>query len=303
MVGKIQPHGSAGARPAIGGLSRLTGRLAGGRRSAHTENGCARAIRERSSADWVCLFSRPTGRTPPAAVDGGGGKSSIRASFGMFYNDLEDYTNANGNGDAPYGLYWVSPTPAMFATPFVDLYTGNQEGQRFPVPAGVGNATPSNPDSNVNWAQYEPISSSPTYYYKNVTPYTESWMASVQRQLAKNAVMTVNYVGNVGRHNMVIDEANPATPSLCLALSQPSAVAPTSNVCGPFAETGLFTTASGQTVEARQQLGPSGGVNFGSTGWYRTMGSFCLQRARRQSAIHRRPHVRVGFLYLQQIPG
>ena len=46
-----------------------------------------------------------------------------------------------------------------------------------------------------------------------------------------------------------------------------------SNVCGPFAETGLFTTASGQTVEARQQLGPSGGVNFGSTGWYRTMGS------------------------------
>jgi Carboxypeptidase regulatory-like domain len=204
---------------------------------------------------------------------GSGGKSSIRASFGIFYDDLEDYTNANGNGDAPYGLYWVSPTPPMFATPFVDLYTGNPEGQRFPVPAGVGNATPSNPDSTVNWAQYKPISSSPTYYYKNVTPYSESWMASVQRQLAKNAVMTVNYVGNVGRHNMVIDEANPATPSLCLALSQPSEVAPGSNVCGPFAETGLFTTASGQTVEARQQLGPSGGVNFGSTGWFRTMGS------------------------------
>ena len=54
---------------------------------------------------------------------GGGGKSSIRASFGMFYSDLEDFTNANGNGDAPYGLFWVSPTPAMFATPFVDLYT------------------------------------------------------------------------------------------------------------------------------------------------------------------------------------
>jgi hypothetical protein len=206
-------------------------------------------------------------------LTGGSGKSSIRGSFGIFYSDLEDYTNANGNGDAPYGLYWVNPTPAMFASPFVDVYTGNSEGQRFPVPSGVANATASNPDSNVNWAQYEPISSSPTYYHGNVTPYAESWMLSLQRQLVRNTVMTVSYVGNVGRHNMVIDEANPANPSVCLSVSQPSEVATGSNVCGPFSETGVFTTASGQTVEARQQLGSSGGINFGSTGWYRTMGA------------------------------
>lgn len=206
-------------------------------------------------------------------LTGGSGMSSIRASFGMFYSDLEDYTNANGNGDAPYGLYWVNPAPTTFATPFVDVYTGNSEGQRFPIPSGVANATASNPSSNVNWAQYEPISSSPTYYYKNVTPYAESWMLSLQRQLVKNTVMTVSYVGNVGRHNMVIDEANPANPAACLSVSQPSQVAPGSNVCGPFAETGIFTTASGQTVEPRQQLGSSGGINFGSDGWYRTMGA------------------------------
>jgi hypothetical protein len=206
-------------------------------------------------------------------LTGGAGTTSIRASFGMFYGDLEDYINANGNGDAPYGLYWVAPTPAAFATPYVDIYTGNPEGQRFPVPTGVADATPSHPDSNVNWAQYEPISSSPTYYYKNVTPYAESWMLSLQRQLVKNTVLTLSYVGNVGRHNMVIDEANPATPSVCLSVSQPSEVAPGSNVCGPNGETGVFTTASGQVIEARQQLGPSGGVNFGSTGWYRTEGT------------------------------
>ena len=28
----------------------------------------------------------------------------------------------------------------------------------------------------------------------------------------------------------------------------------------------------GQVIQARQQLGPSGGINFGSTGWYRTEG-------------------------------
>jgi hypothetical protein len=200
------------------------------------------------------------------------GNSSIRASFGIFYNDLEDYINANGNGDAPYGLYWVNPTPATAATPYVDYYTGNSEGQRFPLAAGAINATRSNPDPTLNWAQYLPISSSPTYYYRNVTPYAESWMISMERQLTHSAVLNVSYVGNNGRHNMVIDEANPANQALCLSLSQPSEVAPGSNVCGPNGETGTFTTAAGQTVEVRQQLGPMGGVNFGSTGWYRTMG-------------------------------
>jgi hypothetical protein len=133
----------------------------------------------------------------------------------MFYSDLEDYTNANGNGDAPFGLYWANPAPAMFATPYVDLYTGNSEGQRFPLPASAINASPSHPDATLNWAQYEPISSSPTYYFGNVTPYTESWMVSLQRQLSSAAVLTVNYVGNGGRHLMVDDEANPSTPSVC----------------------------------------------------------------------------------------
>lgn len=200
------------------------------------------------------------------------GQSSFRGSFGMFYGDIENYINGNGNGDAPFGFYWVNPTPASFSTPFVDYYTGNPEGQRFPLPSAILNASPSHPDPNVNWAQFEPISSSPTYYYGNVTPYSENWMLSFQRQLVPSTVFTASYVGSVGRHEMVIDEANPATPSVCLALSQPADVAPGSNICGPFGETGLFTTPSGQTVEARQQLGPMGGVNFGSLGWYRTMG-------------------------------
>lgn len=206
-------------------------------------------------------------------LTGGTGKSSIRASWGIFYTDLEDFTNANGNGDAPYGLYWVSPTPSMFQTPWVDLYTGNVEGQRFPIPAGIIDASPSHPDPNVDWAQFEPISSSPTYYYKNVIPYTESYMLSLQRQFAADTVLSVSYVGTQGHHLMVIEEANPATPSVCLSVSQPSEVAPGSNTCGPFSETGTFTTAAGQVIQARQQLGPNGGSNFGSTGWYRTLGN------------------------------
>jgi hypothetical protein len=205
-------------------------------------------------------------------LTGGTGKTSIRASWGMFYSDLEDWTNANGNGDAPFGYWWVSPTPSMFATPWVDLYTGNVEGQRFPIPPTLANASPSHPDPNVNWAQFEPISSSPTYYYKNVIPYSESYMFSLQRQFGAAMLLSVSYVGTQAHHLMDVDEANPSNPAVCLSVSQPSEVAPGSNVCGPYSETGTFTTASGQVIQARQQLGPNGGSDFGSNGWFRTLG-------------------------------
>jgi len=95
-------------------------------------------------------------------------------------------------------------------------------------------------------------------------PYTESYMLSVQRALGGATILNLSYVGTQGHHLMVIDEANPSNPTLCLeALSAG---------CGPGSETGTFTLASGQVIMPRQQLGPNGGVNFGSIGWFRTLG-------------------------------
>lgn len=199
------------------------------------------------------------------------GKSSIRGSFGIFYNDIMNFMDANDNGGAPFGLTWTSPTPAMLTTPFVDLYTGNLEGQRFPVPSAPFNASPSHPDANINWAEYEPINTEGTTYYGNVIPYDESWMLSYQRQLAPKAVLSIDYVGNVGRHNMVTYPLNDSVPSVCMSVSQPNEVAPGSNVCGPFSETGPFTTTGGQVIYARQQPGLTPGA-FGGVSWYRTMG-------------------------------
>ena len=63
-------------------------------------------------------------------------------------------------------------------------------------------------------------------------------------------------------------EANPSIPALCLSVSQTSQVAAGTATCGPGAETGTFTTASGQTVVPRQPLG----ADFGSTGLYENIG-------------------------------
>ena len=200
---------------------------------------------------------------------GSSGQSSIRAGYGLFYTAIEDLTDALAVGDPPYGLFYSSPNPPLFATPFVDLATGISEGQRYPVVLPPANVSPSHPDPNVNWAQFEPISSSPGYWYRNRLPYAEHYELSFQRQLGSASLFSISYVGTQSHRLLVLVEANPSIPALCLSVSQPSQVAPGGATCGPFAETGTFTTASGPTVVPRQPLGE----NFGSDGLYENIGN------------------------------
>src|SRR5208283_232300 len=118
-----------------------------------------------------------------------------------------------------------------------------------------------NPNPNINWSQYEPISGIPGYAATNRIPYVEEYMLSLQRQLGANTVLSASYVGAQGHRLLVMVEANPGNPALCLSLSQPSHVAPGSATCGPFGESNVFTTTSGQVINGtRGPLGP----NFGS---------------------------------------
>lgn len=200
---------------------------------------------------------------------GGAGQSSVRAGYGIFYTAIEDLTDALEVGDPPYGLFYSSPNPPLFATPFVDRATGNSEGQRYPVIFPPANVSVSNPDANVNWAQFEPISSSPGYWYKNRLPYAEHYELSFERQLGSNSMFNVSYVATQSHRLLVLVNANPSVPALCLSVSQASQVEPGTATCGPMAETGTFTTASGQTVTPRQPLG----ADFGSTGLYENIGN------------------------------
>ena len=42
-------------------------------------------------------------------IFGGPGKTSIRASFGIYYTSIEDLNLFYEVGDAPFGLYWTTP--------------------------------------------------------------------------------------------------------------------------------------------------------------------------------------------------
>jgi hypothetical protein len=199
-----------------------------------------------------------------------GGKTSIRASYGMFYTAIEALTIGILSANAPYGTTYTSPAPPLFATPFITAATGQDVGQYFPVQLAPLNSTASHPDANINWSQFEPITGIPGYPTANKIPYTEEYMLSIERSLGKNTVLSASYVGTQSHHLLVLEEANPGNPALCLYLSNPANLAKGQTPCGPFNESGVFTTASGQVINGtRGPLGP----NFGSDTDQTTIGN------------------------------
>ena len=194
-------------------------------------------------------------------IIGESGTTSIHAGFGIFYTSIPGETLGLISDNAPYGFTYTSPAPPLFTTPFRDAATGNSEGQRFPATLAPLNVSKANPDSNIDWSQFEPISAIPGYSPTNQTAYTEEYMLSWQRQIRANALVTLTYTGNQSHRQLVLKAANPGDPALCLSLSQIGEVSANSTTCGPFGESTTYTTAAGATVNGtREPLGQ----DFGS---------------------------------------
>ncbi len=201
-------------------------------------------------------------------VLGGAGKTSIRAGYGIFYSSIEDATGFVEVGDAPYGNYY-SVSSTDLAAPFVDRPSGISAGQKFPFVFPPSNVSPKNPDTTFNWAAATPIGGSDYYYYKNKMPYVQQWQLSLQRQLGTATVMSVNYVGTVGRQLLTFEESNPGNQALCLQLSDPANLAAGQNPCRPYGEDSVYTTATGQTVNGTRPFG----LNFNSNPYMKTAAS------------------------------
>jgi len=63
------------------------------------------------------------------------------------------------------------PASPLFSNPFVDAGTGFNEGQRFPLSFPAFGASPSHPNTTVDWTPFLPISGLPGYAPGNVSPY------------------------------------------------------------------------------------------------------------------------------------
>jgi len=182
-------------------------------------------------------------------VFGGPGKTSVRASYGIYYTSIEDLNLFYEVADAPFGLYWYSAQPVMFNEPFLTRTDGQSQGQRFPFTIPVP-GSPSN--KTLSFARFEPITSSPGYDIHNKLPYAEHFNFSIQRELSRSTVLTLAYVGTEG-HNLITSmEANPGDPALCAQLNAEGAVDLSTGLshpaCGPHTEQDFYKLPNGSMV-------------------------------------------------------
>ena len=185
-------------------------------------------------------------------IFGDSGQSSIRASYGLLYTAFPGLLAGIMYSVPPFGFNYLSPGPPLLETPFITAATGVNNGQRFPFPFPPHNVSASHPDTSVNWANFVPLAADPFFYYRNSVPYINNYMLSIQRQVTRDTLLTVSYVGNQGRHILALVSANPGNPALCLRLDG----------CGPFGEDSAYTNGAGQAVQGtRVGQGPNYGEN------------------------------------------
>jgi hypothetical protein len=203
-------------------------------------------------------------------LTGGPGKTSIRAGAGRFFTAVEGLTVAYPTGNPPYGLTYTSPEAPVMATPFVGALTGTNFIQQFPVNVPPYTVSPTNPDPNVDWSRYTPISGAGSVYPRNKTPYTMSANLTIERQLGSNMLFSIGYIGSLSRHLLAVHDVNPGNPALCLSLSQPQDVQPGTPTCGPFGENNVYTRADGTIVNGTRFPYPN---TIGTNAVYQNMGN------------------------------
>jgi hypothetical protein len=231
---------------------------------------------------------------------GAGGESSIRASYGIFYTEFPGLSAGIMYGVPPFGFNYLSPTPPEFATPFVNQSNGVLNPDPFPLNFPPHSVSASNPFTGFNFAAASPISADPYFFHDNSVPYTENYIFSIQRQIAKKSLLTISYAGNQGHHILELLPTNIGNPALCLSLSQPNQVAPGSATCGPFGEDALYTSASGQVIQGtRVGLGS----NYGAMTAQETIGNsnYNALEANYRFSLNSRLTILAGYTYSKSI--
>jgi outer membrane receptor protein involved in Fe transport len=116
-------------------------------------------------------------------------KTSVRAGFGIFHDVFQTYT---------FSSAYTSNPPYLTENQF--FFTGDP---CFPTPLVAGCGSPGLL-SQTNG----------TYYGTHTTPYTIEYSLTVQRELPKNTVLSVGYLGSQGVHLLAFHDFNAPVPTM-----------------------------------------------------------------------------------------
>lgn len=167
------------------------------------------------------------------------GKTSIRAGWGMFYNPIEQLVLEQFSAEPPFGgSSFVSST--FFNTPFVAQ--GNFVN---PNPFnGILNPPRGSP---VDWSVFRPILLFGEFQPRMRTQYSAQYNLNIQRELSRDMVFQIGYVGSQGHRLLAAHDLNAASPQTCLDLNNAQIVgtsvtsygSPSS--CGPFLQDNQYS--------------------------------------------------------------
>ncbi len=142
---------------------------------------------------------------------GSSGKWSIRGGYGIYFNrSLEEQSlqfilsppygvSSGGVADASTG---ANPLVPSFAAPFVDVAGRGSIPNKFPAP--------SNPPSNVDFNALGAFPLSISVVDPNYSvPYSQNFNVTLERQLPGSALLSLAYVGALGRKLIITRELNP----------------------------------------------------------------------------------------------
>jgi hypothetical protein len=149
---------------------------------------------------------------------GSNGKTSIRTGWGLFYNPIEQLVLEQFGAEPPFGS---SPgfSNVMFNTPFV--------GQAGTVaPNGFNGIANPTKGQDPGWNNLRPILLYGDFQPHLRTQYTAQYNLSIQREIAKDLLWQIGYVGSQGHRLLASHDINPSNPQSCLDIMSISAANP-----------------------------------------------------------------------------
>ncbi|HEY3930716.1 MAG TPA: carboxypeptidase regulatory-like domain-containing protein [Candidatus Koribacter sp.] len=184
---------------------------------------------------------------------GNSGDSSIRAGYGIFYNPIEQLVLEQFGAEPPFGGSNYIYDPG-FNTPFLD-----QSGTQWPNPFnGILSPTPGTP---IDWSSFRPILLYGDLQPHLKTQYSEQYNLTIQREIGKNTVLQLGYVGSQGHHLLDSHDINYANPQTCLDLN---AYASVTGGCGQGYGDSSFFIPPGTVLTQGLHLpyNPDGALNL-----------------------------------------
>lgn len=159
---------------------------------------------------------------------GSSGKTSIRAGWGMFYNPMEQLVLEQFSAEPPFGGSNLISYP-LFNTPYQDQLGDSPK----PNPFGGIITPPKGQDPD--WQRYRSLLLYGQFQPHLRTQYSAQYNLNIQRELTKDLVLQVGYVGSQGHRLLASHDINYGNAGTCLALQAISDSTGNSDLaCGPF---------------------------------------------------------------------